>query len=177
MSTLHPFWVHFPIALLFASFLFDLWARLTGKEGARHAGLYTLVLGLIGAVMALATGMNDGHQAAEIARIKPDPAAAERMLGLVATHRALAVAAILVFAVLLVWRLRQREAPRGEAFSTYMLVAALGAGLILSTGLSGGRIAHHRGDADRPAADMPKTGGTDIPRTAAPAASEGNGGG
>ncbi len=58
--------VHFPIALLFVGFLFDLLSLATKKPSFKTAALYLLVLGALGAVAAYLSGnaagdgMDDG---------------------------------------------------------------------------------------------------------------------
>ncbi len=56
MHPIHPMLVHFPIALLSASVLFELLAQRWRQEECRVAGLYTLVLGLAGALVSVASG-------------------------------------------------------------------------------------------------------------------------
>lgn len=57
MHPLHPMFVHFPIALLSASVVFDLAAEKWKPEKLRIASLYTLLLGLAGALVAVITGV------------------------------------------------------------------------------------------------------------------------
>jgi len=57
MHPLHPMVVHFPIALLSASVLFDILSSRWCQEDMRVASLYTLILGLGGALVAVITGM------------------------------------------------------------------------------------------------------------------------
>jgi uncharacterized membrane protein len=56
MHPIHPMAVHFPIALLSASVLFDLFSGRWQSEGLRVASWNTLLLGLGGAVAAVITG-------------------------------------------------------------------------------------------------------------------------
>jgi len=56
MHPIHPMVVHFPIALLSASVLFDLLAVELRREEFRTASLYTLILGLAGALVSVITG-------------------------------------------------------------------------------------------------------------------------
>jgi uncharacterized membrane protein len=53
---IHPMAVHFPIALLSASVLFDLLSQRWRQDDMRVASLYTLILGLAGALVAVITG-------------------------------------------------------------------------------------------------------------------------
>lgn len=56
MHPIHPMVVHFPIALLSASVLFDLLGGKWRSQDFHAASLYSLVLGMAGAVIALASG-------------------------------------------------------------------------------------------------------------------------
>lgn len=56
MHPIHPMLVHFPIALLSASVLFELLAQRWRQEECRVVSLYTLVLGLAGALVSVASG-------------------------------------------------------------------------------------------------------------------------
>ena len=56
MHPIHPMAVHFPIALLSASVLFDLLSSRWCQEDMRVISLYTLILGLAGALVAVITG-------------------------------------------------------------------------------------------------------------------------
>lgn len=57
MHPIHPMVVHFPIALLSASVFFDLLAETWRPEELRTVSFYTLVLGLAGALVSVATGV------------------------------------------------------------------------------------------------------------------------
>ena len=56
MHPIHPMLVHFPIALLSATVFFDVLAQRWRREECRIASLYTLILGLAGALAAVASG-------------------------------------------------------------------------------------------------------------------------
>ncbi len=56
MHPIHPMLVHFPIALLSSSVLCELLALRWRAEDCRIASLYTLVLGLAGALLSLVSG-------------------------------------------------------------------------------------------------------------------------
>ncbi len=56
MHPIHPMVVHFPIALLSSSVLFDLLATKWNPEQFRSASLYTLLLGLGGALLSVISG-------------------------------------------------------------------------------------------------------------------------
>lgn len=94
MHPIHPMVVHFPIALLSTAVLFDLLARRWRPEEFRIAGLYTLVLGLAGALVAVISG----HMAEEVVEHSSVP---KQVLEL---HETLGFATFWIFAGLLGWR-------------------------------------------------------------------------
>lgn len=57
MQHYHPYFVHFPIALLTAGILFDLLGYLLDKDSLKDAGWWCLAGGFIGALFATATGL------------------------------------------------------------------------------------------------------------------------
>ena len=70
MHPIHPMLVHFPIALLSVSVLFDAVAAKWPEQEFRSAGWYTLVLGLGGALLSLVTG-GAAEEAVERSGIPP----------------------------------------------------------------------------------------------------------
>jgi uncharacterized membrane protein len=57
MPNLHPFIVHFPIALLSAALLFDLFSVSSGKNGFERVGWWNMLFGVIGLLAALVSGL------------------------------------------------------------------------------------------------------------------------
>lgn len=94
MHPIHPMLVHFPIALLSAAVFFDMLGLRWREEECRTAGLYTLALGLAGAVVAVISG----HMAEEAVEHSGVP---ESVLEL---HEGLGFATFWVFLGLLGWR-------------------------------------------------------------------------
>ncbi|HEX7765235.1 MAG TPA: DUF2231 domain-containing protein, partial [Nitrospira sp.] len=95
---LHPTLVHFPIALLFVSVLFDLLGTSLSRESFREGALWLLGLGLTGGIAAaIAGGM--AEDAAEKAGIAET---------LIETHEALAQVTLVIMAILLLSRLLLR---------------------------------------------------------------------
>ncbi|MEW6277844.1 MAG: DUF2231 domain-containing protein [Candidatus Eremiobacterota bacterium] len=56
VGSLHPMFVHFPIALLFVAFALDLWAYLRRDERAAWAGQVLLILGTVGVMFTFVSG-------------------------------------------------------------------------------------------------------------------------
>ncbi len=57
MPNLHPFLIHFPIALLTSSFVFDLAGILTNRKSLNDAGWWTMLFGMLGLTAAVVTGL------------------------------------------------------------------------------------------------------------------------
>ncbi len=98
MHPIHPMLVHFPIALLSASMLCDLLALRWRPDEFRIAGLYTLVLGLAGALLSVISG----HMAEEAVEHSGVP---EQILEI---HEKLGFATFWIFAGLLGLRAAER---------------------------------------------------------------------
>jgi len=124
MHPIHPMVVHFPIALLLTSWLFDLLALRWRGGQFRETSLSLLVLGVLAAAVALFTG-HGAEEAVEQGGKIPKQA--------IETHEALAFASFWIFAGLLglrgisYWGL-MRERPGlvlglGVAGSLLLLVA------------------------------------------------------
>jgi uncharacterized membrane protein len=139
MHPIHPMIVHFPIALLIASAIFDLLALRWPSKSFREASLYALIGGLLGAIFALVTG----NLAEDLAVKGGAPKA------LIERHETLAYISSAVFAALLAMKLliqwgRLRELPAlsvtvglvgvvvlgGAAYFGGSLVYEFGAGLV-----------------------------------------------
>jgi uncharacterized membrane protein len=119
MTNIHPFLVHFPIALLSISWVFDLLGTILHKEELTRAGWWTQLSGTIGLLAALVTGL--GAKASVSV-----PAAGA---GHLARHEQVAFVAAAVFLVHLYWRIRLQHTP-GRRMTPALLVLSL-VGLVL----------------------------------------------
>ncbi len=149
----HPFFVHFPVALLLASWLFDLCGRLTGRESFRQAGFYSLALGVVGGVLAVFSGLRAADRVANRAIETMSSERAQEVLDAIAAHQTAALVALGMFVILLIWRIRANNALTPRAFNSYLALGALAAIVLLNAGLLGGQMAHGRREpnGDRPA--------------------------
>ncbi len=134
-TLLHPMLVHFPIALLITSVLFDVLGAWLTRESLREGALWLLVLGVLTGLAAFASG-DVAAEAAEKAGVAES---------LIETHEHLAGATLGVFGALLVWRLllRNRFSPRTRV--AYLMVAIVGLGLLSATGHYGGSLVYEHG--------------------------------
>lgn len=132
---LHPILVHFPIALLFTSVLFDTMATWCGKDSFRESALSLLILGLAGGVAAAIAGGWD-EEAAEKAGIAES---------LIENHETLAFVSIGIFAVLLLGRLFLKNQFTVKTLVPYFLIALIGLGTLSATGYLGGDLVYEHG--------------------------------
>lgn len=132
---LHPMLVHFPIALLFTSVLFDAAGAWFKRDPFRGGALWLLILGLLGGVAAAIAG-GWAEEAAEKAGI------AESMIE---THETLAFVTLGIFGVLLLMRLVIRNQFTRKSLVPYFLIAAIGLGTLSATGHYGGDLVYKQG--------------------------------
>lgn len=118
MHPIHPMLVHFPIALLSTSVFFDFLGLRWNQKDCRTAALYTLIVGLAGAVAAVVSG----HMAEEAVEHSGIP---ESVLEL---HEGLGFATFWVFAGL--FGLRAAEW-LGWIRERQSLTVALGLGAVM----------------------------------------------
>lgn len=119
-----------PAALLLAAVVFEALALITKRETLRAAGFWTLLAGVLGAVVAVLSGL----QAEE--KIAHSDAVHEIM----ETHEKLAFVTLGIFALLAIWRLvRERKWSHGERVAAFVLSLA-GVGAVVATGAEGGEM-------------------------------------
>ncbi|TAL09821.1 MAG: DUF2231 domain-containing protein [Nitrospirae bacterium] len=130
MHPIHPMVVHFPIALLIISVLFDAMATQWRHKSFQDTGFYTLIAGLLGAVVAVVTGA----MAEEVAEGKGIP---ESVLEI---HEALGYATLLFFLGLLALRLLMRWKLIKEIPALYLAMGIVGIAILTVTGYVGGSL-------------------------------------
>jgi len=95
MPNLHPFVVHFPIALLTASFLFDIFGTLAKRDQIRRIAWWCQVAGTLGLLATVLSGLH-AETTIQI------PAAARQSFQ---THKEVAFFVSAIFAILFFWRI------------------------------------------------------------------------
>ncbi len=101
MYALHPATVHIPIGLLLASSLFTVIAWRTGRMQWEQSSFHCLIVGLIGALVAMLSGLVDASRALA-GRSVDDP-----VILWINGHAAASLAATICYAR--VWWLRRRQ--------------------------------------------------------------------
>ncbi len=98
MFPIHPFLVHFPVALLTTALVFDLLAILLARDELFRAGWWVQLVGTIGIVAAVISGL-----VAKSQTVIPVPAS-----DIFDTHQQMAFLAAGAFTALLLWRVGMR---------------------------------------------------------------------
>lgn len=131
-----------PAALLILSVVFDAAGLALKRESLTAAGFWTLIAGVLGGIAAVLTGL----QAEEV--IEHGGA----VHTLMEQHEALAISVTVVFGLLAAWRIWRRNALGPAERPPYLVVAALGAGLLFYVGSLGGEMVfRHAGGISTPA--------------------------
>jgi uncharacterized membrane protein len=119
-----------PTALLVTAALFELLAMATRREAFRQVSFWTLIVGALGGVAAVLSGLQAEEHIAH----------GDAVHRVMKTHELLAFVTLGTFAVLALWRLlRERRMGAGER--ALALAATLaGAGVLIATAAYGGRL-------------------------------------
>lgn len=119
-----------PAALLLFAVLFELLALATRKETFRQVSFWTLIVGAIGGVAAVLSGLQAEEHIAH----------GEAVHRVMETHELLGFITLAIFGVLAVWRI-WRERRMGATERALALALSLGgAGVLIATASYGGRL-------------------------------------
>lgn len=130
LPRLHAAVNDFPAALLVAAVLFDLAGWLMKRESLVWAGIWSLWAGVIGGWAAVIIGL--------LAEDKIDHG--EAIHDLMETHQTFAIATMIVFTVILAWKLWRRFQFAGAEDKLLKLVMVAGLVLLVRTGQLGGKL-------------------------------------
>lgn len=130
MPNLHPFFVHFPIALLTVGFFAELWTLARREAHAGRLGWWLQVTGTLGLLVAAGTGLLAGQS-----EVIPDPAR-----GAFDIHQQGAFVSAAIFTALSLWRAGARGSVAGNRRTVFLLLYAVGLGAVLVTGWYGGKL-------------------------------------
>lgn len=139
MESLHPLFVHFPIALLLTAAVVDLLAVLLRRPGWHRVALWNLALGTVAAGAAVWTG----YRAADIAKHTFE------IHQVIELHRKLGIATLILGAVVVTWRVlaRDRMGRWARALTSVLIVGM--AGTLAYGGYLGGRLVYEFGVGGR----------------------------
>jgi uncharacterized membrane protein len=119
-----------PTALLLTAALFDILALASRRESFRLVSFWTLVVGALGGVAAVLSGLQAEENISH----------GDAVHRVMETHELLGFVTLGVFGILAVWRMtrERRMGMRERAFGVVFALA--GAGVLVATGLYGGRL-------------------------------------
>ena len=130
LPRLHAVLNDFPVGLLVAAVIFEILFLLTKRDSLRIAAYWTLMAGVIGAGLAVLSGLGAEDRIAH----------GEAVHEIMEEHEELALITTGIFAVVALWRLwRERVMSRGERMAALCL-ALVGSGFLVSTGQHGGEL-------------------------------------
>lgn len=132
---LHPMVVHFPIALLVTSVLLDLIGLVTRRDDLKKAGFYTLIAGVLGGIAGAVTGFGAEEAAEELPGVE----------AMVEKHESLVIAALVIFGVMLAYRLLIGGRLAGKLVTAYVAAALIGVGSLAAGAHEGGEMVYEKG--------------------------------
>ena len=130
LPRLHAALNDLPAALLFAAVLFDLAGWLFKRESLVWAGIWTLWAGVIGGWAAVIAG--------ELAEDKIDHG--EAIHEIMKHHKTYALIAMIIFTVVLAWKLWRRFQQSGLEDRVLKLISLLGLSILIRTAQLGGQM-------------------------------------
>lgn len=132
LETVHPLFVHFPIALLSTGWLCDVMGTYFKRKSLRDAGWWCLVFGVVSVLFTIPTGF----LADRVTGHMSDP------FPLYGTHGVVQLAASVIFVVLFVWRWRLRgQLPEKPVLYVFHLIGGLGVAVLFYGAHLGARLA------------------------------------
>jgi uncharacterized membrane protein len=135
MPNIHPFVIHFPIALLSVALIAECSAILVKREELSRAGWWMQLAGTVGLLVAAGTGLLAGDSV----RLT---AGGDAVFDI---HRELAFISSAVFALLLFWRIATRtQRPPGRDL-VFLLLFAAGVAALLAGAWYGGEMVYRYG--------------------------------
>jgi uncharacterized membrane protein len=119
-----------PAALLVTAVIFDLIALATRRVSFRQAGFFALMAGVVGAGLAVLSGLQAEDKIAH----------GEAVHEIMETHETLALTTLGIFAVVALWRIFRERRMGGTERALVVLLSVGGAGVLFATGLYGGKL-------------------------------------
>ena len=130
MPNPHPFFVHFPIALLTLGLISDAWATARKDDRLWKFGWLLQAAGTVGLLIAVGTGVLAGQT-------EVIPEAAREVFD---AHQQGAFIGASVFSALALWRFGARGMMTGTRRVLFLLLYAAGVGTVLFTSWYGGEL-------------------------------------
>lgn len=140
MPNIHPFLVHFPVALLTLAAILDLVALVLRRNEMERASWWVLVAGFVGTAAAVVSGI-----AAEAGVHVHDEASAIMQL-----HQQSAFGTTALFAALFLWRIGSRTAIPRRHVAVYVVLLVIATVLMWTTAWLGGELVYTFGVGVQP---------------------------
>jgi uncharacterized membrane protein len=137
---IHPFIIHFVIAIYTISFLFDITGKVAARKEFESFGFLMLILSGISVILAVASGLWE-----ESRIIIPREAASTFK-----THENLAFLTSAVILIQVFWRIGIKNGFRSNHRWLYLISVAVGIVLLYITAFNGGRLVYQHGVGLRP---------------------------
>ncbi|MBI5021752.1 MAG: DUF2231 domain-containing protein [Ignavibacteriales bacterium] len=137
MQNIHPYFVHFPIAILSVGLLWDLLGILLKKESFKNAGWWAQVFGVIAIVITVTTGLI-------AANTVPHNEASHEIME---THETIGLIVAGAFILLLIWRsFLKTSLPLRKSYQTiYLAIGILAVVTMLYGAHLGGKLVYEFG--------------------------------
>lgn len=135
LTPFHPRFVHFPIALCIVGAAFVAFGVLRGEERWRSYGQITLVLGWLGILVAVVTGLIDQTNA-------PDDAA---VVNLINQHITAGIALVIAVGLAIYWPVRSKKLWQTNSKWGFVALLAVIVLLVLVEAWLGGKLVYQYG--------------------------------
>ena len=119
-----------PAALLLVAVLFDLAGALTRRPPLRVAGFWTLVVGTLGAALAVVSGLQAEDHIAH----------GDAVHRVMETHEELGLITLGICALVALWRIVREKRMGGTERSAALVLSLVGTGTLVATGVYGGKL-------------------------------------
>lgn len=143
LGEFHPPIVHFAIALVIISVIFDFFGVLLKKDSLKNAGFWTLIVGGVAVVMAFITG----HEAHELIEKAFEGTEAGERLEL---HEKVGTAVLIAVLLLTLFRVFISKKPDIRLMGIYLLMGFIVIAIVGLQGRIGGKLVYEYGIGVKP---------------------------
>ena len=143
LGELHPPVVHFAIALVITSVLFDLFGLILKKESLKNAGFWTLMAGAIAVILAFITG----HQAEELVEKAIEGSQAYKRLEI---HETVGTISLIMTLLLASFRILLTKITDVRLMGIYLIAGFIVMAIIGLQGRIGGKLVYEEGIGVKP---------------------------
>jgi len=135
MQNIHPYFVHFPIALLSIGLLYDLLGIIFKKDSLRNAGWWAQLFGTVAIAVTAVTGLLAESTVAH----------SDISHEIMETHKTLELIAVGIFVLLFIWRSTRYRYAGLPLLIVYLIIGASAVGIMFYGAHLGGRLVYEFG--------------------------------